>query len=224
MGDQVSSLITQARAILNDGYGDNFTRDDISDLADGVTTVFQAYNQNISNAAAGSPADPVIRVNGTPAALASYVAASGMMTASAAPAAQALTYLEYWFTLMTDPQYLGFAQEAAKFIGLTPAFTLVSQDSGLAGPAAEAAVHWMAHLGATKMASLSSWYYRAGAGNKNIDKAVIAQAFAKLADDQQKLATAVRNDIYTREGQRNAPGWGTISATPPTFPSYTPRR
>lgn len=221
MGDLVSDLITKARAQLNDGYADNFTRDDISDLADGATTVFQAYNQNILNAAAGAPADPIIRVNNAPSALASFVAASGMMTASAAPAVGVLVNLEYYFTLMTDAQYLGFAQEAAKFIGLVPAFTGTSQDSKLAGPTAEAAVLYMVHLGATKMANLAGWYYRAGAGNKNVDKAVIAQAFAKMATDKLAQATAVRNDIYTREGQRNAPGWG-VARTP--FPSWTPRR
>ena len=221
MGDLVSDLIKKARNILNDRYADNFTRDDISDLCNGSVTVFQAYNQNILTVADGAPAAPVVRINGVTSAVASYVSASGLVTLSVAPAAGALVYLEYYFALMLDDTYLDFSQQAAKFVGLTPTFTLVSQDREMSGPLAEAAVHYMAHLGASKRASLSSWYYRAGAGNKNFDKAVIAQAFKDAMKEEYSTALSVRDDYYTREGARNAPAWGR-GHTPIT--DYTPPR
>ncbi len=221
MGDLVSDLITKARGYLNDGYGDNVTRDDISDLADGSTVVFQAYNQNLINAAAGAPADPAVRVNGIASAWSTFNSAAGLVTLSSAPAAGALVYLEYYFVLMPDSTYLNFAQSAAKFVGLTPAFTMTTQDSGMSGPLAEAAVHYMASVAAQKMCSLSSWYYQAGAGNKNVDKAVIAAAFKDTSVEEYAAAVAVRDDFYKREGAREAPAWGR-ARTP--FPSYAPPR
>ena len=79
----------------------------------------------------------------------------------------------------------------------------------------------MAYQGAVKMTNLSSWFYRANAGNKSFDKAVIAQAFKEMAKEEYATAVEVRNDTYTREGKRNAPAWGK-ARTP--FPSYTPPR
>ena len=221
MGVLVSDLITKARTILNDKLSDNYTRDDISDLVDGTTVVFRANNLNILSAALGGPADPVVRISGVSHAVSSWNPATGLVTLATAPAAGTLTYLEYFFSLMQDADYIGFAQGAAEFVGLTPLFTLATQDSMMSGPIAEAAVHYMAHLGATKMANLSSWYYRAGAGDKNFDKAVIAQAFQKMGIDQKAQAIDVRDGTYTREGQRNAPAWGR-GRTP--FTSYTPPR
>ena len=132
-----------------------------------------------------------------------------------------MVYLEYYFQLMTDAHYLNFALEAVAFLGLVPTFTATNQDSLLAGPSQASAVHYMAHLGASKMTNLSSWFYRAGAGNKNVDKAVIATAFSATMKEEYATAEALRNEIYTREGQREAPGYG-VARTP--FPSYTPRR
>lgn len=221
MGVLVSDLISKARTLLNDGPADNFAQDDISDLANGTTTVFRAYNQNIQDQASGAPADPAARVNNILGAISSFVSSTGMVTLTAAPAQGALVYLEYFFNLMTDADYLAFAKEGVEFLGNVPLFTAANQDSLLAGPLAEAVVHYMAHLGATKMTNLASWYYRYNAGNKSIDKAVIAQAFKTMADDEYKKAVAIRDGLYTREGRREAPASGR-SHTP--FADYTPPR
>ena len=184
MGLLVSELITKARTILNDGAADNFAQDDISDLCNATTTAFRAYNMNITDVATGAPGDPQVRINNIAGAVASFNPNTGIVTCSSAPAAGSLTYLEYFFNLMTDADYLAFAQQGVTFLGNTPLFTMTSQDSLLNGPQAEAVIHYMAHLGASKMTNLSSWYYRFNAGNKSIDKAVIAAAFKATAAEE----------------------------------------
>lgn len=216
----VSEMITKARAILNDGVADNFAQDDISDLCNGSTTAFRAYNQNITTTPAG-PAAPQVRINNIAAAVSSFDPATGIITCTAAPAVGSLTYLEYFFNLMTDAEYLAFCQQGVTFLGNVPLFTAVGDNTLLNGPAAEAVIHYMAHLGASKMTNLSSWYYRFNAGNKSIDKAVIAQAFKDTAVQELVRATAVRDGQYTREGRRNAPA-SRRGHTP--FPNYTPPR
>lgn len=221
MGILVSELITKTRTILNDKLSDNFSQDDISDLVDGSAVTFRAFNMNILNAAGGAPADPIVRVNGIASAISSFVASTGMITLSSAPASGSLTYLEYFFQLMADADYIGFAQQGLEFVGLVPNFTLSTQDSGIAGPLSSAVVHYMAHLAASKMTNLASWYYHATAGNKDVDKTEIAKAFTDMAKEQYATAKEVRDDFYTREGARNAPAWGR-GHTP--FRSYTPPR
>lgn len=221
MGQLVSYFVGEARSLLNDGYANNFAQDDVSDLCTGSVAIIRAYNQNIQNMAGGAPADPISRVNGVPSALASFVAATGIMTLASAPAAGSQTYLEYFFNLMTDAEYIGFCQAAARFIGLVPTFKLLTDNTLIDGPLAEAMVHYMAYLGASKMTNLTSWYYRANAGNKSFDKAVIAQAFKDTAKEEYATAVEVRNDTYTREGQRNAPSWG-VAVTP--VRNWTPPR
>ena len=76
-------------------------------------------------------------------------------------------------------------------------------------------------VGADKMSNLSSWYYSANAGNKSFNKDAIAAKFSKMATDQATAATASRDGVYTRQGQRNAPA---TKLTNIPFPSYTPRR
>lgn len=217
----VSQLISRARSLMNDELGDHFVADDGSDQVDGVNLRFKAVNQNLVDTADGAPADPVMLVNGTPVT-ATVDNATGIFTAASAPAAGSLVSLEYYFVLILDDTWLTFARLGAEFVGVSPDFTAPTDDSHVP-PLLELAVeHCMAGLGAGKMANLSSWYYAANAGDKSFNKDAIAAKFSKIAADEQAAALKARDDVYTRQGQRNAPAYRIGARIP--FPSWAPRR
>lgn len=221
MGVLVSSLIDQARSILNDQLNDHFAADDASDQVDGVNNRFKALNQNVVDTAAGAPADPVMLVNGA-VVTATVDLATGIYTAAVAPAAGALVSLEYYFILIEEATWIRFAKLGAEFVGVSPDFTLVTEDSKVEKLLEVAVARYMASLGADKMSNLSSWYYSANAGDKSFNKDAIAAKFSKMAVDQETKAVKARDDVYLRHGKRNAPAWKIGARIP--FPSWTPRR
>jgi len=222
MGVLVSSLVTKTRAAFNDEYSDHFAQDDVSDQVDGSNKRFKSLNQNISNIAAGAPADPALFVNGT-AVAGTMNLATGIFTATTAPTAGALASLEYYFTLIDDATYIQFAQMAASFIGVAQVipFTTLAADSFIDPNIETGAVRYMHAQAAKKMANLTSWYYSANAGSKSFNKDSISAKFMADAKDEEAQAIAERDGFYTRKGAAAAPAQR-ITTVP--FPSYTPPR
>lgn len=222
MGVLVSSLVTKTRAAFNDGLGDHFAQDDVSDQVDGSNKRFKALNQNLVNIAAGAPTDPALYVNG--AAVSGVMnLATGIFTATVAPTAGSLANLEYYFTLIDDATYILFAQLAASFIGVSinPPFTTLAADSMIDPNIDNAAVRYMHAQAAKKMANLSSWYYSANAGNKSFNKDTISAKFLADAKDEEVQAAKERDDFYKGDGAQYRAA-ARISTVP--FPSYTPPR
>ncbi len=217
----VSSLILKARGEFNDLLNDHFTTDDLSDQVDGVNTRFKLLNQNVKNVTTGAPADPAVYANndlvdGT------FDLVTGIFTATTAPTAGSLCSAEYYFILVDDATYIGFAQRAVSFVGVVPQFTLVTEDSKIDPLLEDAAAKYMAGLAAKKMSNLSSWYYEAHAADKGFNKNEISRKFKEMGEDLVKEATAARDGVYTRHGQRAAPAQAVLIRRP--FQSYTPRR
>lgn len=220
MGVLVSSLVTKARAEFNDLVSDHFATDDLSDQVDGVNTRFKVLNQNLVGIAQGSPADPVLYANNT-AVDGSFDLATGIFTADTAPTAGSLCSAEYYFVLIEDAVYIGFAERGAQFVGVSPTLTAITDDSQVSKLLEDGAVKYMASLAANKMSNLSSWYYEAHAVDKGFNKDTISAKFTKMAEDLALQATAARDGVYTRHGQRNAPAQGVLIRRP--FPDWTPR-
>ncbi len=221
MGVLVSSLILKARSEFNDLVNDHFTTDDLSDQVDGSNTRFKVLNQNLVDLATGAPADPTVYANNTPVA-GTFNLATGIFTATVAPTAGSLCSAEYYFVLVEDATYIQFAQRAAEWIGVTPLFTLTTEDSKIDPLLEDGAAKYMASLAAKKMSNLSSWYYEAHAADKGFNKNTISQKFKDMAKDLNAEAIASRDGVYLRQGQRNAPAQAVLIRRP--FPSYTPKR
>lgn len=222
MGVLVSVLVSQTRAAFNDLKNDHFAQDDVSDQVDGTNQRFKALNQNLENIAAGAPIDPRLLVNGVAAAGAMDLA-TGIFTATVAPAAGSLASLEYYFTLVDDATYINFAWVAAAFLGLAQptVFTALTDDSFVQANLVNAAVRYMHSLAAKKMANLSSWYYSANAGNKSFNKDTISAKFLADAEDEKKQAQTERDDFYKGDGAQFKPA---TRLTNIPFPNYTPPR
>lgn len=217
-----STLMARARALLNDGPGNNYATDEISDQVDGANLRLKAFNQNLLKIADGAPKDPEIRLGaGTVQAYTALDQPTGTFTLAAAIPAGTFTRLEYFFQLMTDAEYLGFVAQAQAFVGVTKAVTTPADDTTITELLGDGAAQYMAHLGATKMSNLASWYYTANAGNKSFNKDAIAAKFKEMAKELLTGAVRARDDVYKRQGQRNAPAYATANIP---LPSYTPPR
>jgi endonuclease YncB( thermonuclease family) len=205
----VQQVVTEARALAHDGYGNHFIIDTLTAQATGAATVFKLNNQNVVQAADGAPSNVVATVNGSTVSVSSVNEQSGQVTLSAAPAAGSLVQIAYYFVLNTDTEFITFCQNAERFtLGVTPTInaltSLVDVPDNLVG----AMVHYTAQLAARSMASLAHWYYNGSAGGKTFDKASIAEGWARQAEDLKKEAEGLREDVYTRFDQIKAPAWG----------------
>lgn len=217
----VSDLVLKARGEFNDLVNDHFTTDDLSDQVDGSNTRFKVLNQNIVGTAQGSPADPVVYANNV-AVPGTWDLATGIFTADTAPTAGSLCNAEYYFVLVEDATYIQFAERGAEFVGVARTYTALTDDSHVEPLLKDAVAKYIASLAAKKMSNLSSWYYEAHAADKGFNKDTISNKFKEMSKDLVLEATASRDGVYTRHGQRNAPAQAVLIRRP--FTSYTPRR
>ncbi len=223
MSTTVGQVVTEARTLAHDGYGNHFIVDTLTAQATGAATTFKLNNQNVVQTADGAPANVVAMVNGAAVTVNSVNAVAGQVVLAAAPAAGALVQVAYFFVLNTDTEYVTFCQSAERFcLGVTPAISSLASLVDLPDNLVGAMVHYAAQLAARSMASLSHWYYNGSAGGKTFDKASIAQGWALQAEELKKEAEGLREDVYTRFDQIKAPAWGNrgLSGLRP----WTPRR
>jgi len=215
MAITLAGLVTGARNLFNDRLDDNYIIDDISDQVDGTNKRFRVTNRNIVNSGDGAPADPVFTINGTVYASVTVSKSTGIAVFTAAPAEGAYVLAEYYHVLIVDANYEAWASDAANFVGQT---SVTAIPDGLAS----ACHNYIAAMAAEKMSDLSSWYYSANAGNSSFNKDAIATKFREMMKAKMEIAEKLREDYYTRHGQRNAPS--TQVANYSGVKTVTPRR
>jgi hypothetical protein len=219
---KVSDLVGSARALFNDKYSDHFVQDDLTAQINSVNTRLRLTNRNIVLVADGAPTNLTVYVNGVATAYASIDKVSGVVVMNSAPTTGSLVLVEYYFVLIADADYIDFAKDASRFVGTTPTFTALTDNSGVADLLVDACDHYIVHHCATKMSSLTSWYYQANAGNKSFNKDRLADKFSKTADEEMKTAVQLRDDVYKRQGQREAPAM--VQSTIVPLGPFTPPR
>jgi hypothetical protein len=207
----ISTLIASVRSAFNDTLADHFAKDDLTKQVDGTNLRFKLNCQNVvDHTTDGAPSDPAVYVAGTLKTVTTdYTVskATGLIVfvTGHQPTAGQRVSVEYFYVLIPDADYISFAQGASDFVGVKPTFTATTDYTAWNDLLNSAAEHYMHSHAAQKMANLSSWYYSANAGNKSFDKKNIAAAFSKTARDEAAEAVERRDDVYKRQGQRNAP-------------------
>jgi hypothetical protein len=233
MGNEIlalSDLIAGARQHINDALDHHLYSDELSDLIDGVSLVYYLTNRNlVDKANDGAPLDPLVRVNNVVLVGATFDKQNGILTFPTAPNQGDLVVAQYYFELMTDDEYVTYAQGLQNFLG----FAVTSNTSGRwTGPTdnsstiptlyTDAAVNFVASKAADQMANLSGWWYRANDGDKSFDKGAVSQHFKEMAINLKNEAEFSRDGVYTRQGRREAPAWGQSNLRPQIDPQ--PRR
>ena len=225
----VADLISLVRSDFHDGPADHFSRDILSAQVDGSTIVFALTNRNlITVSAGGAPADPSMLIGGVVTVPISLDVTSGLIQPRLGALAIGPTLeVRYYFELIQDGDYVNFAQGASRFIGqaVTGTWTTATVWAPSDDRLTEAAKLYMVSLAADKMSDLSSWWYQAQAGNKSFNKEAVAKNFKAMATARREEAAKLRDDVYTRFSERQAPSSHATAVTGPNISRpFAPRR
>ena len=231
MGQIISlaSIVAGARQHINDGIAHHLYVDELSDVIDGFSTYYYLTNRNlVDKTTDGAPMDPTVTVNNV-VVPAMFDKVNGKVTFTTAPSAGDLVMVTYYFELMTDAEYVEYAQNLQTFFGFPFTSNASGQWSGIGDTSstittlyADAAKKFVASAAADQMANLTGWWYRANDGDKSFDKGEVSQHFKEMAINLKNEAEFARDGIYTRQGSAEAPASG-IGRMKPLF-NPQPRR
>jgi hypothetical protein len=224
----LANIIQGARQLINDRLFHHFYNDELSDIIDGQSNQYALTNRNIVDVTDGAPLDPVVTVNNV-AATATFDKTNGIITFAAAPNQGDVVVAQYYLELMTDAEYVSFANTMEGFLGFAITtntdgrFTTITDgSSAITTNYTDACSNFVAAKAAEQMANLTGWWYRANDGDKSFDKAAVSAHFKAMATNLEDKATKARDGIYTRQGRREAPSWGQSNLRPQINPQ--PRR
>ncbi len=223
MAVTVAELITGARIHVDDALDDHLIEDDLTLQMDGTNKRFKLINRYVvDNTTDGAPADPVVITESFTGVIGSITAftvdkITGIITFTVAPDPATIAQLtcEHYHVIIPNDKYTSWANDAANFLGET-------DPTNIADLAKHAAEVFMASEAAQKLASKTSWWYNANAGNKSVNKDSIMAKFAQLATRKHEEAVAARTDIYTRHGKKDAPA--TVLTNIRGVQRYVPKR
>lgn len=218
----LSDIVAGARQHINDGIAHHLYEDEISDQIDGYSKSYILTNRNLVNIASGAPLNPTAIVNNVVVA-ATFDLVNGIITFSIVPNAGDVVKLRFYFELMSDAEYVEYAQGLQTFLGFPFTTNASGRWSGIADITSsistlftDAVTNFVASKAAGQMANLSGWWYRANDGDKSFDKAAVSAHFKDMAIDLKNEAEFARDGIYTRQGSAEAPASG-VSRMRPLF-------
>lgn len=208
-----TTSIADLRSLLSDGPLDRIAkRKRVFGIVDGVNTRFYTFEFRRATDFTTAVDPDGVYVNGAHVAASSDDLTSGMFTLASPPPRTAagsistLVEATYYYQWFTDSELSGFLSNAARWLGQG------SDPSVLVDGLIPAALQYAAKDGYYKMAL--KWRERAStafmledAPRKEAIEA--ATGFEALVASSYKMAKEERNDFYTRQGQSNAPLFGT---------------
>src|SRR5271157_892555 len=114
----LSSIVAGARQHINDSLAHHLYVDELSDQIDGFSNYYWLTNRNIVDKTNdGSPMDPVVTINNVVVS-ATFDKVNGKVTFLTAPSAGDIVIVTYYFVLMTDAEYVEYAQNLQNFLGI----------------------------------------------------------------------------------------------------------
>lgn len=199
--------IPDFRVHMSDGATDKvFWRQRCFGETNGTNTRFKTFEfRRITN----FTVDQGIFVNGVPLVppvdIASDNPITGDFILAAPPADGSIVEASYYIQWFLDPEIETFLQKASQWLLSTTNY--INMPPGLIPSALEFA----AFLGYTKMAerwrNFMSSSYRVEDAPRD-DASGKVDSFMKAAEDKRKLALAMRDEFYTRQGQALQPLFG----------------
>lgn len=187
------TIIANVRSELNDTATSHLSRQETPlGLIDGGNKVYMlAYYPLVDSASATVTVDGVVLSSGY-----SFDLAKGRLTLTVAPITSVL--VDYYFYAFTDTDITVWINNAVQTCSYT-ALTGVPDPMGAA--VERLAISMGCQAWARKWAEGFSWQV----GPESVDKKAISANYLSLAKQKWDEGIAVRNDNWTRYGQREAP-------------------